>query len=131
MDFDKVYSAYLELKENLVQKHDVIIKKNMEELNRLDELSCAIADKIKRFNLDTEPNSFTDEQKQKLRELGAEIQKIENNNEILIKHSLNVINNLLSGILNIVQSDKNTYNSQGIECTVDESLDISSITEEA
>ena len=131
MDFDKVYNAYLELKENLVQKHDVIIKKNMEELNRLDELSYAIADKIKRFNLDTEPNSFTEEQKQKLKELGSEIQKIEKNNEILIKHSLNVINNLLSGILNIVQSDKNTYNAQGIECTADESLDISSITEEA
>ena len=131
MDFDKVYGAYLELKENLVQKHDVIIKKNMEELNRLDELSCAIADKIKRFNLDTEPNNFTNEQKQKLKELGAEIKKIEENNEILIKHSLHVINNLLSGILNIVQSDKNTYNAQGIECTVDEGLDISSITEEA
>ena len=131
MDFDKVYGAYLELKENLVQKHDVIIKKNMEELNRLDELSCAIADKIKRFNRESEPNNFTDEQKKRLKELGLEIKKIEENNEILIKHSLNVINNLLSGILNIVQSDKNTYNSQGIECTVDGSLDISSITEEA
>ncbi len=131
MDFNEVYSAYEELKENLVQKHDVIISKNMEELNRLDEACCVIIDKIKKFNLDKEPNDFTDEQKQKLRELGEETKKIEKNNEILIKHSLGVINNLLSGILNIVQSDKNTYNAQGIECTTDESLDISSITEEA
>ena len=31
MDFDTVYGAYEELKENLVQKHDVIIKKDMGE----------------------------------------------------------------------------------------------------
>jgi len=131
MDFEKVYSAYEELKENLLQKHDVIIKKNVEELSRLDEITYVIIDKIKKFNLDKEPNDFTLEQKQNLKSLGLEIKKIENNNEILIKHSLNVINNLLSGILNIVQSDKNVYNAQGIECTPDESLDISSITEEA
>ena len=131
MDFDKIYAAYEELKENLVQKHDVIIKKNMEELNRLDEMSYVIVDKIKRFNLDdSEPNNFTDEQKQRLRSLGQEIKKLEENNEILINHSLGVINNLLSGILNIVQSDTNIYNAQG-GCNVDESLDISSITEEA
>ena len=131
MDFDKVYSAYEELKENLVQKHDVIIKKNMEELNKLDELGCVIIEKIKKFNLDSEPNNFTNDEKQKLKNLGLEIKKIEENNEILIKHSLGVINNLLSGILNIVQSDKNTYNAQGIGCTIDESLNISSVTEEA
>ena len=131
MDFEKVYSVYEELKENLLQKHDVIIKKNVEELSRLDEITYVIIDKIKKFNLDKEPNDFTLEQKQKLKSLGLEIKKIENNNEILIKHSLNVINNLLSGILNIVQSDKNVYNAQGIECTPDETLDISSITEEA
>ena len=131
MDFETVYGAYEELKENLVQKHDVIIKKNMEELNRLDEASYAIIDKIKKFNLDSEANDFTEEQKQRLKSLGLEIKKIENNNEILIKHSLNVINNILSGILNIAQSDKNIYNAQGIGCKIDENLDISSITEEA
>ena len=130
MDFDKIYATYEELKENLVQKHDVIIKKNMEELNRLDEMSYVIVDKIKKFNLDSEPNNFTDEQKQRLRSLGQEIKKLEENNEILINHSLGVINNLLSGILNIVQQDTNIYNAQG-GCNVDESLDISSITEEA
>jgi len=131
MDFKTVYETYEELKENLVQKHDSIIKKNMEELNRLDEMSCVIIEKIKKFNLDTEPNSFTDEEKQRLKDLGQEIKKIEENNEILIKHSLDVINNLLSGILNIVQSDKSSYNAHGASCTIDESLDISSITEEA
>ena len=131
MDFNKVYETYEELKENLVQKHDTIIKKNMEELNKLDENTYVIIDKIKKFNLDKEPNNFTEEEKQRLKNLGKEIKKIEENNEILIKHSINVINNLLSGILNIVQSEKNTYNAQGTNCTIDESFDISSITEEA
>ena len=55
----------------------------------------------------------------------------QDNNEILIKHSLGVINNILSGILNIAQSEKCSYNSKGIGCNDSESLDISSITEEA
>ena len=131
MDFDKVYETFEELKENLIQKHDVIIKKNVEELSRLDEACYVIIDKIKKFNLDSQTNDFTEEQKNRLKELSLEIKKIEENNEILIKHSLNVINNLLSGILNIVQPDKNIYDAHGTSCTIDESLDISSITEEA
>ena len=131
MDFDTVYATFEELKENLIQKHDVIIKKNVEELSRLDEASYVIIDKIKKFNLDAQPNNFTEEQKARLKELSCEIKKIEENNEILIKHSLNVINNILSGILNIVQSDKNSYDAHGRGCVDSESLDISSITEEA
>ena len=131
MDFDEVYSAYQELKENLVQKHDSIIKKNMEELNNLDEITHVIIEKIKKFNLDGEPNTFTDEQKQKLKSLGSEIKKVEENNEILIKHSINVINNILSGILNITANENTSYNAKGKSCVDKEALDISSITEEA
>jgi hypothetical protein len=60
-----------------------------------------------------------------------EIKTLQENNEILIKHSLNVINNILSGILNIAQNEKTSYNAQGKGCQDSESLDISSITEEA
>ena len=131
MNYNDVYAAYSELKEILLKKHDVIIKKNLEELNSLDEATIVAIEKIKKFNLENTQNSFTEEEKENLRRLGREIKKIEENNEILIKHSLGVINNILSGILNIVQSDKNSYNSKGIGCTDSESMDISSITEEA
>lgn len=131
MEYTEVYAAYCELKEILTKKHDVIIKKNLEELNKLDELTIITIEKIKKFNLENTPNSFSDEEKESLRKLGKEIKEIEENNEILIKHSLGVINNILSGILNMVQSDKNSYDAQGKGCINNESLDISSITEEA
>ena len=76
-------------------------------------------------------NSFSEDEKENLRKLGEEIKTLQENNEILIKHSLGVINNILSGILNIAQNDKCSYNSRGLGCQDSESLDISSITEEA
>ena len=131
MEYTEVYGAYSELKEIVSKKKDAIIKKNLEEINNLDEATIIVTEKIKKFDLENTPNSFTDTEKEALRKLGKEIKKIEENNEILIKHSLGVINNILSGILNIVQSDKCSYNAQGKGCIDNESLNISSITEEA
>ncbi len=131
MNYKEVYEAYNNLKEILVKKHDAIIKKNLEELNSLDEATIILVDKIKKIDIENTSKSFSEEEKNALKSLGEEIKKIEKNNEILIKHSLDVINNILSGILNIVQSDKNSYNSKGIGCVDNESLNISSITEEA
>ena len=74
---------------------------------------------------------FMQNEKDELKKLGEEIKVLQENNEILIKHSLGVINNILSGILNIAQNDKCSYNSRGMGCQDSESLDISSITEEA
>ena len=88
-----------------------------------------MAEKINRFNLVN--NNFSDDEKQNLKKLGEEIKVIQKNNEILIKHSLDVINNILSGILNIAQNEKTSYNARGVGCQDSESLDISSITEEA
>lgn len=129
MNYKEVYNTFLELKEILNQKKEAIIKKNLEVLNSTDEAIIVLVEKINKFDILN--NDFTSEEKENLKKLGEEIKIIQKNNEILIKHSLDVINNLLSGILNIVQNDKNSYNAKGISCQNNESLDISSITEEA
>ena len=131
MNYKEVFDTYQELKETLTKKKEAIIKKDLELLGRLDENLVVLVEKMTKFDLKNNSSIFTDEEKQNLKKLGEEIKKIQENNEILIKHSLGVINNLLSGILNIAQSDKNSYNSKGQTYCDDESLDISSITEEA
>ncbi len=131
MNYNEVYDTYSKLKDILILKKQAIIKKNLDELNRTDEMTIELSEKIKKFDLKNIQNEFTDEQKKNLKALGQEIKKIQEDNEILIKHSLSVINNILSGILNIVQQENSSYNSKGESCTNSESLDISSITEEA
>ena len=129
MEFNEVKNAFLELKEVLLNKKEAIIKKDLEALNATDEATMVLLEKINKFDILN--NDFSQEEKEELKQLGLEIKKIQENNEILIKHSLNVINNILSGILNIAQNEKTSYNSKGAGCQNSESLDISSITEEA
>ena len=129
MEYNEVKNAFLELKDILIKKKEAIIKKNLEALNSTDEAIMVILEKISKFDLVN--NNFDENQKIELKELGSQIKVIQENNEILIKHSLDVINNILSGILNIAQNDKCSYDAQGRGCQSNESLDISSITEEA
>ncbi len=131
MDFNEVFSIYGKLKEALLVKKEALIKKNLENLNKADDETVVLCGKIAKFDIEKIKNNFTDEQKQELKKLACEIKKIQENNEILIKHSLSVINDILSGILNIAQSENNSYDSQGKSLINKESLDISSITEEA
>lgn len=131
MNYSEVYETYNKLKEVLILKKQAIIKKNLDELNRTDEMTIELSEQIKKFDLKNTQNDFTKEQKEELKALGQEIKAIQENNEILIKHSLDVINSLLSGILNIAQQENSSYNSKGESCANGESLDISSITEEA
>ncbi len=131
MSYSEIFEIYSKLKDVLIQKKQAIIKKNLDELNTTDEMTIELSEQIKKFDLANIQNSFTDEQKKELKALGQEIKTIQENNEILIKHSLGVINNILSGILNIVQQENSSYNSKGESCANSESLDISSITEEA
>ncbi len=131
MTYNEIYEIYSKLKEILLQKKQAIIKKDLDELNRTDEMTIELSEQIKKSDLINSKDSFTDEQKKELKALGQEIKVIQENNEILIKHSLNVINNILSGILNIAQQENSSYNSKGEGCQNSESLDISSITEEA
>ena len=129
MNYNEVYATFLELKEVLLNKKEAIIKKNLEVLNSTDEAVIVLVEKINKFDLAN--NSFSEDEKLNLKKLGEEIKVIQENNEILIKHSLNVINNILSGILNIAQNEKTSYNARGAGCQDSESLNISSITEEA
>ena len=131
MIYNEVLESYKELESNLIAKKEAIIKKDLEKINKTDENLKVLCEKISKFDLKNLHNNFTDEQKKELKQLGEKIKIIEENNEILIKHSLGVINGILSGILNIAQSEKSSYNSKGLSCSDDESLDISSITEEA
>ena len=129
MNYSEVFDTFLELKNILENKKEAIIKKNLEVLNSTDEAIIVLSEKINKFNL--VENDFSQEEKENLKKLGEEIKIIQENNEILIKHSLGVINNILSGILNIAQNEKTSYNARGMGCQDSESLDISSITEEA
>ena len=127
--YQEVFAAFEGLKELLEQKKNAIIHKNLDELAKIDENIVIICEKISKFDLENKSKEFNDEQKQELKKLGDRIKVLEENNEILIKHSIGVINNILSGILNIVANDT-SYDSKG-KSYDSESLDISSITEEA
>ena len=129
MNYNEIYATFLELKQILLNKKEAIIKKDLETLNSTDETIIVLVEKINKFDLQN--NSFSDDEKLSLKKLGEEIKVIQENNEILIKHSLSVINNILSGILNIAQNEKTSYNAKGAGCQDSESLNISSITEEA
>ena len=130
MDFGEVYNTFLELKNALEEKKEAIIKKNLEKLALQDDTILVLCEQIKKYQLEKE-NNFLEEEKTKLKKLGEEIKTLQENNEILIKHSLDVINGILTGILNIAQNEKSSYNSKGVGCSNSECLDISSITEEA
>ena len=130
MNFDDVIKVFMDLKNVLFEKKQAIIKKDMESLARIDEETAVLCQQIAKFKLEENQDLFSDDEKKQLKELGEEIKNITQNNEILIKHSMGVINGILSGILNIAQKEKNSYNSRG-QGTNDESMDISSVIEEA
>jgi len=131
MNYKEVYDSYQEMKEALSLKKQALINRNLEEINRLDEQIKVICEKIARYDLKNQPNNFTQDEKEELKKLGVEIKKIQENNEILIKRSLDVINGILSGILDITQDDKCSYNSKGESTKDQQGFTISSITEEA
>ncbi len=131
MNYSEIYQIYSNLKENLALKKNAIVKRNLDELHRIDEELIVLCEQLKTEDIKEIFKTFTDDEKNQLKELALEIKKLENNNEILIKHSLDVINNLMSGILNIAKQDISSYNSKGMNCTTTDILGTSSITEEA
>ena len=68
MIYSEVFEAYKELEENLTQKKEAIIKKDLEKLNSLDENLKVLVEKINKFDLKNSPNTFSDEQKAELRQ---------------------------------------------------------------
>lgn len=131
MNYQEIYQIYFKLKENLALKKEAVIKKNLDELLRIDEELIVLCEQLKTIDIKKSFADFSQEEKINLKELALEIKKLENNNEILIKHSLDVINNLMSGILNIAKKDITSYNSKGMNCANTDVLGTSSITEEA
>ncbi len=130
MNFDDIIKVFIDLKNVLFEKKQAIIKKDMDKLARIDEETAVLCQQIAKFKLEENQDLFSDDEKKQIKQLGEEIKNLTQNNEILIKHSLGVINGILSGILNIAQKEKNSYNSRG-QGTNDESMDISSVIEEA
>ncbi len=129
--YQEILDTFSELKELLEEKKEAIIHKDLDKLARVDENIVITSEKISKFDIQNESKSFTDAQKQELKKLGERIRVLQENNEILIKHSISVINNLLSGILNITANETSSYDAKGNSLNDSENLDISSITEEA
>lgn len=133
MDFNKLKENLSKLQNLLSIKKEAIIKNDIEILTKTDEEIVVIFEDIQKTNLKEEIEFLNENEKAEIKKIVQEIKKAENDNEILIKHSLDVINGLLSGILNIAQNENHShsYNSKGENCVDDEAYRISSITEEA
>ena len=133
MNFNDLKENLSKLKNLLSIKKEAIVKNDIETLTKTDEDIVVIFEEIKKVDLKEATKSLTDSEKAQIRQLSQEIKKLENDNEILIKHSLDVINGLLSGILNIAQNEtySHSYDSKGKNCVDEDTYRISSITEEA
>lgn len=131
LTFEEVKQKYIELKELLEHKKQVLIKKDVEELARIDEKLICLYNDIKVVHTHKSELNFTQEEKDQLNNLAQVINQTQKDNEVLILHSLSVINKLFEGILNITSSSKDEYNRLGKKNQTNEFVDISSITEEA
>ena len=106
MNFEKIWGIYEEIKTLLEQKRQAIIKKDLDKLNSSDEQIKVLCETLEKINVIEISKEFSIEQKEQLKALGREIKTLQENNEIFTKHSLDVINGLLSGIFNIIQTNK-------------------------
>ncbi len=128
--FEKIKESYITIKTLLEQKQEALIKKDLEGLANCDEKLICAYNEIKTIYENKEKFSLTQEEKNELNEITATIGQLQKNNEVLITHSLNVINKIFEGILNITSAKNADYNHLGKK-NQESSLDISSITEEA
>ena len=128
--FEQIKEIYITIKTLLEQKQQTLIKKDLEGLANCDEKLICAYNEIKVIYEQKEKLNLTQEQKNELNEITAQIGHLQKNNEVLITHSLNVINKIFEGILNITSTKNADYNHLGKK-NQEGSLDISSITEEA
>ena len=80
MNYNEVYNTFLELKEILLRKKEAIIKKNLEDLNKNDEATIVLVEKINKFDLKN--NNFSQNEKKNLKKMGEEIKIIKEKNKI-------------------------------------------------
>ena len=124
------FEIYLTIKNLLEKKQQALIKKDLEMLASCDENLICAYNEVKNIYENKDKFTLSDEQKKQLNEITAQIGHLQKNNEVLITHSLNVINKIFEGILNITSAKNADYNHLGKK-NQDSGLDISSITEEA
>ena len=128
--FEKILEIYLTIKNLLEKKQQALIKKDLEMLASCDENLICAYNEVKNIYENKDKFTLSDEQKKQLNEITAQIGHLQKNNEVLITHSLNNINNIFDVILNITSAKNADYNHLGKK-NQDSGLDISSITEEA
>ncbi|HIS74778.1 TPA: hypothetical protein IAA86_07140 [Candidatus Galligastranaerophilus intestinavium] len=128
--FEKILEIYLTIKNLLKKKQQALIKKDLEMLASCDENLICAYNEVKNIYENKDKFTLSDEQKKQLNEITAQIGHLQKNNEVLITHSLNVINKIFEGILNITSAKNADYNHLGKK-NQDSGLDISSITGEA
>ena len=128
--FEKILEIYLTIKNLLEKKQQALIKKDLEMLASCDENLICAYNEVKNIYENKDKFTLSDEQKKQLNEITAQIGHLQKNNEVLITHSLNVINKIFEGILNITSAKNADYNHLGKK-NQENCLDISSITEEA
>lgn len=131
MEFIEIKENLEKLKSFLNQKKEAIIKKEVETLNKIDEEILVIVEYLNKNDYKKLIENFETKEKEELKAISLEIKKLEEANQNLIKHSLDVINGLLFGILNITNNENSSYNSEGKNLTDESQYTISSITEEA
>ena len=131
MEFIEIKENLEKLKSFLNQKKEAIIKKEIETLNKIDEEILVIVEYLNKNDYKKFIENFEAKEKEELKAISLEIKKLEETNQNLIKHSLDVINGLLFGILNITNNENSSYNSEGKNLTDESQYTISSITEEA
>ena len=128
--FEKIKEIYINIKTLLEDKQKALIEKNLEVLASCDEKLICAYDEIKAIYEKKDEFELNQSQKKELNEITERINKLQKDNEVLITHSLNVINKIFEGILNISSAKNADYNHLGKK-NQEGSLDISSITEEA
>ena len=128
--FEKIKEIYINIKTLLENKQKALIEKNLEVLASCDEKLICAYDEIKAIYEKKDEFELNQSQKKELNEITERINKLQKDNEVLITHSLNVINKIFEGILNISSAKNADYNHLGKK-NQDSTLDISSITEEA
>ena len=128
--FEKILEIYLTIKNLLEKKQQALIKKDLEALAACDENLICAYNEVKNIYEQKDKFNLTREEKNELNKITAQIGHLQKNNEVLINHSLNVINKIFEGILNITSAKNADYNHLGKK-NQDNTLDISSITEEA
>lgn len=128
--FEKIKEIYINIKTLLENKQKALIEKNLELLASCDEKLICAYDEIKAIYEKKDEFELNQSQKKELNEITERINKLQKDNEVLITHSLNVINKIFEGILNISSAKNADYNHLGKK-NQDSTFDISSITEEA